>query len=935
MSDRTSESPEIALESTHAAGERAVVFEPGLEGAESIGRFEVLETLGRGGMGVVVAAFDPELSRKVAIKVLRPDAAGESATQGRARLLREAQAMAQVSSPNVIAVHDVGTVGDSVYIAMELVEGQSLRAWQKGRGWREVLGAYLQAGRGLAAAHAAELVHRDFKPDNVLVDREGRVRVTDFGLASAGAEAIRGGDLGAELTSSTPLTASLTHTGALVGTPAYMSPEQHLGEPADARADQFAFCVALAEALGGERPFSGRTYDDLRAAVLAGEHRLGKAKNIPAWIRRVLERGLSVEAGDRFPSMQALIAALERSPRQRWPIAAAVLAGAVIAGAAAFALVTDRDDRCDDATAPLDAVWNPAIEARLQKAFSASGHPYAAARWERVASVLGGYASSWRGRAERLCREPPEDPRERARRRLCRDQAVAAFEALVAELEAVEAGRLDGLAQGLLNVKLIDCPEAPATVAEPTVRDLRIELRVARVLQAVGFTVEARERLDALKPRVEATGDDGLIADHLYWQAVSQMTAGKPEEALETARLVESIAARAGRRPIRVRAALLAADALMHSDLEAAQVSVDRAARYLEGWDAPVRLTATLELAAGRLAFFRGNWSEALAHFTRMRDIGERAGDELIAIAASDGVGSALEKLGRIDEAVEIHEKNLATRRRVFGDSDEAVAQSHNHLASALYTRGDAGGALGHMEKARAILGAVRGEGHPTVLIIARNTAELLAAVGRFDESLTRAGEVLEVATRAFGADSNAAADAHQVRSIPLVLLGRLDEALAELEAALAIYQARPNAPPPDVVACHTRLAEVLRGLDRPTEALEHARQAVSGTLSIEGEGSLRLAVPRKEEGLALLALGRARQASSLLSKTLEAVAGSDLRDPEIAEVRFAYARALWASSGDRSRARAEALVAKDAFARAGGAYERARREVERWLAER
>jgi serine/threonine protein kinase len=225
--DSTIASPEFGLESTHAAGEPPEEGEPGLEAAETIGRFEIMEVIGRGGMGVVVSAFDPELSRKVAIKVLRPGVGVASETSGRARLIREAQAMAQIAHPNVIAVHDVGAVEDSVYIAMELVPGENLRAWQKGRSWSEIAAVYTQAGRGLAAAHDAELVHRDFKPDNVLIDREGRARVTDFGLASAASEPVGGGgEPRGEISETTPLSASLTRTGALVGTPAYMAPEQ-------------------------------------------------------------------------------------------------------------------------------------------------------------------------------------------------------------------------------------------------------------------------------------------------------------------------------------------------------------------------------------------------------------------------------------------------------------------------------------------------------------------------------------------------------------------------------------------------------------------------------------------------------------------------------------------------------------------------------------
>src|SRR5262245_37690244 len=208
-------------------------------------------------MGVVYAAYDPELDRRVALKLLH---AGGS-VEARKRLLREAQAMARLAHPNVIAVHDVGTWGDEVFVAMEFVEGPTLaeRVRDEEPGWREVLDLYLQAGEGLAAAHVAGIVHRDFKPQNALVGRDGRVRVLDFGLArGTGAlpprEAEEGPDSGA---APGLLVTPLTRSGSRMGTPAYMSPEQFEGLPADELSDQFSFCVALYEALYGERPFGG------------------------------------------------------------------------------------------------------------------------------------------------------------------------------------------------------------------------------------------------------------------------------------------------------------------------------------------------------------------------------------------------------------------------------------------------------------------------------------------------------------------------------------------------------------------------------------------------------------------------------------------------------------------------------------------------------
>jgi len=299
----------------------------------TVGRFEIQSRLGAGGMGMVLLAIDPLLGRKVAIKLVRfaPD---DAAAQR--RLVREAQALAQVSHEHVIVVHDVGMHDGQVYFAMEYVPGGTLTRWQAERGWREIVDQYIRAGRGLQAAHDAGLVHRDFKPDNVLVGDDGRLRVTDFGLV--GVEVMRSPSVASELGT------TLTQTGARMGTPRYMAPEQYLGTDVDARADQFAFCVALYEVLYGQRPFSGDNYAELEASVLAGAVRpLPPDADVPTGVRDAVLRGLRREPDDRFPTMRELLAALEAggrqaraSARRRWPGIASAVAGVLVVGIVAY-----------------------------------------------------------------------------------------------------------------------------------------------------------------------------------------------------------------------------------------------------------------------------------------------------------------------------------------------------------------------------------------------------------------------------------------------------------------------------------------------------------------------------------------------------------------------------------------------------------------------
>jgi serine/threonine protein kinase len=286
-------------------------------------RFQLLEPLGIGGMGVVYTAFDSKLQRKVAVKRLRELAVAGSAERRRARFLREAQLLASLSHPNVLTVHDVG-VDPELYVVMELVDGWPMSRWISEAtprpDWRRILDLYLQAGRGLSAAHQLGVVHRDVKPENILVARNGRVLIGDFGLAGL-----------AEVASGTPdpsaLPTGLTQTGSVLGTPAYMAPEQHEGKPADALSDQFSFCVSLYESLHGRRPFAGQTAGEIAAAVRNGQPPAG-GDGIPREVDRVIARGLAVAPARRYPSMDALLSALAEASARR-PVTPALIAGAI------------------------------------------------------------------------------------------------------------------------------------------------------------------------------------------------------------------------------------------------------------------------------------------------------------------------------------------------------------------------------------------------------------------------------------------------------------------------------------------------------------------------------------------------------------------------------------------------------------------------------
>ncbi|RYE86117.1 MAG: serine/threonine protein kinase, partial [Myxococcales bacterium] len=360
-----------------------------------LGRFVLLSRLGAGGMGVVYVAYDEHLDRKVAVKMLhsRRHAGVEEA---RRVLLREAQALGRLSHPNVVTVHEVGVHEGRVFLAMEFVAGSTLRSWQqeRPRTVEETLRVYRQAGAGLVAAHACGLVHRDFKPENVMVSDDGRVRVLDFGLARFAPSAPGAADE-SEPPASQPQ----------AGTPAYMAPEQHAGQGVDARTDQFAFCVALYEALYGERPFEGSSLTELRAQVCAGQVRATRRARGPRWVQAALRRGLQPDPGHRWPSMQALLEALGAHPLARWRRRAA--AAVAVLGAVGLLAVGRWAARpsCDGAAAKLGEVWGPAQREAVRRTVSGAGGGQGAFVWERLDTALGQYHRTWSASHTRTCLE--------------------------------------------------------------------------------------------------------------------------------------------------------------------------------------------------------------------------------------------------------------------------------------------------------------------------------------------------------------------------------------------------------------------------------------------------------------------------------------------------------------------------------------------------
>lgn len=876
-----------------------------LERGTPIGRYVILDRIGGGGMGVVYTAYDPELDRKVALKLLRPDrAAGEAA---RLRLLREAQAIARLSHPHVVAVHDAGTFGDQVFLAMEYVEGTTLSWWlnEERRPWREVVDRFVLAGRGLAAAHAAGLVHRDFKPDNVLLGRDGRVRVADFGLARA-----VGTDTEEEPASSesvSGLASPLTQLGVAVGTPAYMAPEQLRGERADARSDQFSFCVALWEALYGERPFAGEMGRGPVREAPAGAR-------VPDRLRQALLRGLAIDPAARYPAMEELLDRLGRDPgaaRRRWLAAAAVViaVGGIFAGLGY--LQARRGQLCSGGEAQLAGVWNAGRKDAGRKAFLATGLPFAPESWSRAEKALDNYLGGWAAmhrdacEATRVRGEQSEDLLDR--RMFCLDQRLGEARAvtdLFARADAdVVAGADDAVAR-LGKVEL--CADAEALTARvPPPRDPALRSRVegartrladAKALSDAGKHTEALSGALAAVAAARSTGYRPLEAEALYLQGFLEDKLAQSRNA-EGTMFEALVAAQEGGDFMtagQASAQLAWITGSQQSKVEEGRrwFRIAQATVHGARGGAAARSEVSKQLAT--LLYQEGKYAEAARVAGQALAFAERGyGAEHPQVAnILSNLGIFHLMAGNKQEALAVSQRGLAVRTRVLEPGHPDLAKSYNTLGNIYSDMNRLDPALENYQRAFAIFRDRYGASHPMTLGVGSNLADLANKLGRYDEALRLYQEELRRAEEVYGPEHSEFARVQDDIGDVLLLKQRPGEALERFRRALSIY-------------------EKAFGPDHPDTAFSSQRI-----------------------GVALIDLGRAQEAIAPLERSLRLREGKDVDRGLVGESRWYLAQALWDGGGDRDRALALARAAREDFQ----ADDRPQKDLETigaWLRER
>ena len=914
----------------------------------AIGHFVIERKVGAGGMGEVYAAHDPRLDRRVAIKVLRPTSrAADAAT----RLVREAQALAKLAHPNVVAVYEVGEADGRVFLAMQFVEGETLgehlaRARPR---WDEVLRLYVAAGRGLAAAHAAGLIHRDVKPGNVLIDRHGHVAVTDFGVARAAADGDGDGAARADVsTGGSALSTDVTVAGAVIGTPAYMAPEQHAGRRATAASDQFGFCVAVWQGLFGVHPFVPRDHGDVTSPfeymALIGEGALTpppSGHKVPRRIVRALERGLAREPAQRWPTIAALLAELEpRAPYRAVVIALAAVA-TLGAGAAVLLAVGDRGGgpTCPaQIAARLDTAWSPAQARALAAGFAATGRRYAATTAATTTAALDRYADRWRALAGDACAAGDAAPLATARRQ-CLDRALVALRTVATALASAPRGELvdNALAVVAGLPALDDCADAqvlaavgtPSAAQAPAVAELDAALAALRVRADAGLTPGLDAELGALIAR----------ADELGWapsQAAARIVRGEV-----------ALAALAPASPVLREAARLATAHHLERTAVAAWTALVQAAAADRQPDA---VAAYVEIAAAQAAAvgdpllalrLRTRHGRALV---RLRQLGPAEAmcravlAELRAaptaeprdvVDARDCVIEAVTPAGKWDAAEALAREAIADRRAVAGDGHPAIADYLRLLAMVAALRGDHAGAREQYAAALALREAAFGKAHVKY-------AESLGDLAGFaPDPAAKAAELAAAAAIAAASDSPART---MVERNLQAQLGELALARGDVPAMrrhfdraveLATLAGGPRSL--DVATMLIGFGQLLASVDF-AEGLPKVEQAIA---IFDQLGSPRATTARAALGLALLHEARAAEAVPLLEAALRGLDPATAEAYNLGLIKWALARALTATKGDRDRARALAREARAVLAPLGDDGATLVADIDAWLRRR
>ncbi|MCG8421394.1 MAG: serine/threonine-protein kinase [Proteobacteria bacterium] len=854
-----------------------------------VGRYVVLDLIGAGSMGTVYSAYDPELERKIALKALARGADDDSASK--ARFLREAQALARLSHPNIVTIHDVVTHDGRVLLAMELISGETLSAWlaRHPRSWRDIRRIFLDAGHGLAAAHAAGVIHRDFKPENVLVSDDGRAHVSDFGLAhqrevggvrpaqSDSGDACDGDGDGDDKagagqrdrpgSSVVPAATRLTATGTILGTPAYMAPEQLAGQRADERSDQFSFCVSLYEALYGRRPFSGRTIAGLAAEIDAGRISFPVEMRAPARLRRLLQRGLRARADDRYPSMEALLFELSRDllPRRYQVVAAVALSAIAIAGAWVLGSTGHDRELCRSGEQQVAAMWNAEVQKRVRDRFLSTGKSYADNTAAQVQSRLDQYSQRWAAAHRAACEATHvrriQSPALLDRRMMCLDRALDQFEAL-ATLLAGEPGsaaidRAVEATHGLLRLERCADREALLAAVPPVegheekaqLAELGAGLAELKALHDVGNYGEAKARAEALAAAADRLEYPPTRAELGYWRGVLARQSGDAEaaETLLYDALEAASRARDDRRRVAVWAELVT---LAATDMgrpkqaltwlhfgQSALASIGPVPEPRLRW---LRARATVLSVAGHYDDAGDSLAQALQLVEALHGPDSHQTAEVL-----NDLGSNLTRRGQAEEGYRVFRRAVDIARRELGAEHPMTGrywQNAGTAAAILRRLDDARQAL---EQARAIVEQSMGPEHPKFAIVLDNLGGIVALQGDLDLALALRSRALAIREKVYSPSHLHVGISFNNVGKLLRDLDRHSAARTHFERALAVFHATHGETHPHVAQAVLNLADLdcrssaVLSADKGYTRAVAIREAVFGRVHVDVASAL------------------------------------------------------------------------------------------------
>jgi tetratricopeptide (TPR) repeat protein len=813
-------------------------------------------------MGTVVRAYDPKLRREVALKRLTPNALDRD---GEARLVREAQSMAKLSHPNVVAIYDVEVGDEGVTMVMEYVAGPTLRTWLRDTSpaWRDVLAAFRQAGEGVAAAHQVGLVHRDFKPGNVLVAPDGRVKVTDFGLAksarSLDVDEIGGSVVGDADSPSLDVSASsdslafgaagddLTRADLVMGTPPYMAPEQHTGHVPDARADQYAFCVSLWLGLQGTLPFRGPPRELLDLKV-QGPPPWPKGSDIPGHIAEAIRRGLAAEPDDRWPSMATLLGALTYDPgasRRRVLGVTGGLASLALVLGVPWLVANSEPTPCTGGPAQLQGVWDGARREQIERGLIDTGVAFAPATAERVQHHLDGYAEGWIAQHRDACEATAVRGDQSSAvldlRMSCLQHAklrLVAVTEVLSQPDADVVSRAVALVRGLPSVdhcgdavqlQSQNPPPSDADTSE-AVEVQRAALARAQALVGVGRYADASQLAEEIETAAIELDFAPFLAEAKAFRGAASIKDGKYDQAHtlldEALRLAVAHGQTALASEIATDLVLLTADRLGRPDEGHAWGSV--ALGLAQARDPGGRLEASALSATATVLRAQGRYREAVAVYERVLEIERGDGgedDPRLAVTLSN-LASNLRALGRFEEAESAAREAQAMIALVHGPEHPSVAATMNTVAGVLLDKGDAEGAEKMLRQSIDLRRRALGTDHPLVAASLDNLAGVLGALGRFDEAVVVADEAFDIAERTLGPDNPEMALFHANTGALQAETGREQESIVHFRRAIEIQAGAYSPTHASLVMPLSNLGQMLVAVDRVDEGIVQLERA-------------------------------------------------------------------------------------------------------------